>query len=356
MTRFYPLPVREIRSETADCISLVLDVPEEWKNVFQFTQGQYLTFRVHLGGEELRRSYSICSSPLDAELRVAVKLVPGGVFSTFAHTSLHEGDVLETLPPAGRFFTPLDPAHKKRYVAFAAGSGITPILSLIKTTLRTEPQSEFTLVYGNRSRASVIFKEEIESLKNRYMGRLAIHHVLSRELPDAPILGGRIDAGKCRAFFERLISVKGVDEWFICGPEEMMLEVRAELEAAGVERKHIHIELFAAASPRAGKAASESGKQPSGKVSQISVRLDGVSFQMEVAQEGEALLDVALRHGADLPYACKGGVCCTCRARLIEGEVVMDVNYGLEPDEIAAGFILTCQAHPRSEKVVVDFD
>jgi ring-1,2-phenylacetyl-CoA epoxidase subunit PaaE len=352
---FHALTIKEIRKETPECVSISFDVPEELKEQFVYKQGQSLTLRTRLDGEEVRRSYSICSSPADGELRIAVKQVEHGVFSQYANSQLKKGDVLEAMPPVGKFFTELHEDNKKSYVAFAAGSGITPILSIIKTTLLTEPNSEFTLVYGNRNRHSIIFKEELEALKNRFIDRFRVIHILSREKMDAPINFGRIDAEKCTALFDKAIDVSTTDEFFLCGPEEMIFSVRDCLEAKGVEKKHIHFELF---NTTAGKKQTAATRQENTNEikSKITIKLDGSAFDFDLGFEGESILDAALKQGADLPFACKGGVCCTCRAKLVEGEVDMDVNYALEQEELERGFILTCQSHPRTERVVIDFD
>lgn len=359
MIHFHPLTIKEVRPETDDCVSLSFDVPEELKHTFRFSQGQSLTMRAKLNGEEVRRTYSLCSSPLDNEWRVAIKKVDGGLFSSYANTKLKKGDVLEVMPPVGKFNTPLNPAQQKHYVAIAAGSGITPILSIINTTLRTEPRSQFTLIYGNRTRASIIFKEELEALKNKFIDRFTIHHVLSREQPDAPVYYGRIDEPKCELLFTRLVDIGKADEFFLCGPEEMIFCVKKFLESKGIGKHHIHFELFTIPGENSSVSRQPSrGRQPAseGPSSSITVKLDGVMFDFQLPAQGQSILDAALAQGADLPYACKGGVCCTCRAKLVEGQVNMEVNYGLEQDEIDQGFILTCQAHPITPKVVVDFD
>jgi len=363
-SHFRTLTIEDIRRETADCVSIAFEVPPELKEEFLFHQGQNVTVRLLIDGQEVRRSYSICSSPLDGELRIAVKKVPAGVFSTYANEQLQKGHTLEVLPPTGKFYTELTPANRKHYLAFAAGSGITPVLSLIKTTLALEPDSTFTLVYGNRQRQSILFREELEALKNRYIQRLSLHHVLSREQMDIPLNQGRIDVRKCEELCGRLIDLPTVDEVFLCGPSEMIFSVRDWLELQGVARKKIHFELFQTQSGEPGAGRETVGKKPQqassptekDKVSQVTVRLDGVNHEFQLPYEGGSVLDAALMEGADLPFACKGGVCCTCRAKLIEGKVEMEVNYALEADEVAAGFILTCQSHPRSEKVVIDFD
>ncbi len=357
-SHFHPLTVKEVRQETNDCVSIRFDIPEPLKAIFKYKQGQHITLRAFVGGQELRRSYSLCSSPLDQEeFRIAVKKIDQGIFSGFANEQLKVGDVLELMPPMGNFFTPVDPIHHKRYTAFAAGSGITPLFSIIKTVLRSEPNSHFTLIYGNRNRHSIIFREEIEGLKNKYLDRFQVVYILSREKTDAPINAGHIDEAKCKLLFDKMIDLHNTDEFFICGPEAMIFTVKELLEKAGVADKKIHFELFSSPGQSSPAAVKEiSTKESSKEKSRITVKLDGVSFDFDLGYDGEAILDAALKQGADLPYACKGGVCCTCRAKLVEGKVDMDVNYGLEPEELARGFILTCQSHPRSARLVVDFD
>ena len=358
-THFHALRIKDICKETAECVSIAFEIPEALKPEFLFTQGQNITLKTTLNGQEIRRSYSICSGIADNELRVAVKKVDNGLFSTFANKKLQAGDTIEILPPSGRFFTTLHAANKKNYLAFAAGSGITPILSIIKTTLATEPQSSFTLVYGNRNRASIIFKEQLEALKNRFTARFVLHHILSREKTDAAINHGRINKEKCLQLGEKLVDLTGMDEVFICGPEEMIFSVKEGLEQKGVSSHRIHFELFTTPGQKTGGAStggSTTTAAPTGKISKVTVKLDGIAFDFDLPYNSDAILDAALQQGADLPFACKGGVCATCRARLVEGQVEMDNNYALEPEEVKAGFILTCQSHPRSEKVVVDFD
>lgn len=356
--KFYPLKVKEVRPETADCVSVSLEVPEELVERFKFAPGQYLTFRRHFGDAEVRRSYSICSSPKDGELRVAIKKVEEGKFSTYAHGELEKGEVLDVMPPMGKFTPKQTAKTHKEYLAFAAGSGITPIMSIMKHTLESEPDSSFTLIYGNRGKNSIIFREEIEALKNKYMLRLRIYHVLSREYMDIPLFSGRIDAAKTAEFCKSLVDVSAVDEAFICGPEEMILSVRDKLVELGMPAENVHIELFT--SPDQPKASHEkwveSHKSQGGPMSKVSITLDGNTFEIELGFTGESILDAALKSGADLPYACKGGVCCTCRALVTEGEVEMEVNYALDQHEVQQGYVLTCQAHPRTERVVVDFD
>lgn len=352
---FSPLSIKEIRKETADCVSVVFDIPETLKTGFAFKQGQSLTIRATINNEEVRRTYSICSSPLENECRIAVKKVDGGLFSTFANERLKKGDTLDVMQPVGKFYTELDPAQSKQYLAFAAGSGITPVLSLIKTTLATEPLSSFSLVYGNRSRGSIIFFEELEGLKNKYMERFTLLHVLSREKTDSPVSFGRINADKLTDL-SKWVDYFRIDEFFICGPEEMIFTVKDYLTGTGIDKKRIHFELFT--SPGQKKSVTHSQQvMDNGPKSQVSIQLDGRSFDFELSLNSDTtILDAALKKGADLPYACKGGMCCTCKAKLLEGEVMMDVHWGLEEEEIEQGYILTCQSHPKTEKIVVDFD
>jgi ring-1,2-phenylacetyl-CoA epoxidase subunit PaaE len=353
---FHPLTVKEVRRETGDCVSVLFTIPDALKETFAFTQGQNITLRATVDGEDLRRSYSICSAPHEGELRVAIKKVAGGLFSTYANEQLTAGDVLEVLPPTGRFFVPLDANNQKHYVAFVAGSGITPVISIIKTTLQNEPQSRFTLVYGNRSRPSIIFFEQLEALKNKYVSRFNLIHLLSREKTDAPISFGRLDMDKLTAL-EKLVPYQTADAFFICGPAEMIFCVKDFLEKAGVDAKKVHFELFASPGQQQKRVAKETGETETGPQCQVSIKLDGRSFDFQLPLNSElSLLDAALQKGADLPFACKGGVCCTCRAKLLQGEVTMDVNYALEHDEVEQGFILTCQSHPKTDMIVVDFD
>ncbi len=359
-THFYPLRVKDISRETPDCVSISFDIPEELSGLFQYNPGQYLTLRTHIGDTEVRRSYSICSAPADQELRIAVKQVDMGKFSTFANQDMKVDAGIEVMPPMGKF-SPKDLSVKGRnYLAIAAGSGITPVMSIMKTILEQDDTATFTLIFGNRNRGSIIFKERIEALKNKHLQRLSIYHVFTRETMDTPLFNGRLNAEKIAGFCDKLIDLSQIDEVFICGPEEMILSVRDYfLKVRKMDQHQVHMELFSSPDqPRHVNEAWEEKQQaidPS-KTSRVTVKLDGRSFDMNLGYVGESILDAALQQGADLPYACKGGVCCTCRAKLVEGEVDMEVNYALEPDEIANNFILTCQSHPRTERVVVDFD
>lgn len=351
---FHKLAIKDIRKETSDCVSIAFHIPAEIEKDFLFTHGQNVTVRFHTGKEEVRRSYSICTSPLENELRIAVKKVEGGIFSTFANDRLAKGDMLEVLPPTGNFFTRVSASNRKDYVFMAAGSGITPVISIIKTILATEPDSALTLVYGNKSRQSIIFKKEIEALKDKYLRRFRVFHILSREKTDTDFNYGRIDVSKCY-HLSRLINFRIIDDFFICGPEQMIFTVKDFLEGWGIDPARIHFELFTTPvrkiteKPVGEKPAHEEGCD-------ITVRVDGHSVDFKLGFEGATILDEALSRGVDLPFACKGGVCCTCKAKLIEGEVEMEANYGLEKNEVKEGFILTCQAHPRSSRVIIDYD
>jgi len=358
MPKFHPLKVRDIRRETEDAVSVSFEVPAELQEEYKFIQGQYLTLKTDLNGEEVRRSYSICRSPLDNDLRVAIKKVEGGVFSTYANDVLEVGTVLDVMTPIGRFYTPIDPDNEKHYVAFAAGSGITPVMAHMRTALAMEPKSEFTLIYGNKSTSSIIFKEEIEDLKDEYMDRLRVYHILSRENNEFPLFNGRIDAEKCDTFMKYFIQPETIDEVFVCGPAPLIENVRKAMKDAGLDRKKVHFELFASPQQLAEREGYEKPKREKkeGFQAKVDIILDGVTNSFTMDSEDTNILDAALKNGADLPFACKGGVCATCRAKLEEGKVDMEVNYSLEPDELERGFILTCQAHPTMEKVVVNFD
>lgn len=353
---FHPLTVKAITKETSDCVSVLFDVPVQLQSAFTFSQGQNLSLKKKLDGQEIRRTYSICSSPLDNELKIAIKKVEGGLFSGYANEQLAVGDTLEVMSPAGKFNTTLDASQSKNYLAFAAGSGITPVISLIKTTLAVEPNSSFTLVYGNKNRGSIIFFEELEGLKNKYMNRFTLLHVLSREKTDSAINFGRITTEKLNELV-KLIDYTSVDEYFICGPEEMIFTVRDFVENMNVNKKKIHFELFTSPGQKTTFTQKKETGDRSGPKSNITIKLDGrtVDFELPLGSD-TTILDAALAQGADLPYACKGGMCCTCKAKLLEGEVMMDVHWGLEEEEIEKGFILTCQSHPKTEKIVVDFD
>ena len=327
-------------------------MPRELAPDFAFTQGQHVTLRTRLDGEELRRSYSICAGVDDGELRVAIKKVPGGVFSTYANASLKRGDAIDVLTPEGRFHTALDAEQAKHYVALAAGSGITPVLSLIKTTLKREPRSRFTLLYCNRRIATAMFQEDLEDLKDRYLGRFTLYNLFSREHQDVELFNGRLDAAKLNAFAAMLLPIDTVDEAFVCGPGAMLDELEAALHELGMPPEHIHLERFGI--PGSGPAHhAEPGDAAQALVTVI---LDGGRREVEFHRDDASLLEAALREGLDLPYSCKGGMCCTCRAKVLEGKVRMDKNYSLEQRDLDAGFVLACQAHPLTDRVVLSYD
>jgi ring-1,2-phenylacetyl-CoA epoxidase subunit PaaE len=350
--RFHTLRIAEVRRETPDAISLRFDVPAELRGEYAFVQGQHLTLRTQLDGEELRRTYSICAGVDDGELRVAIKQVAGGRFSSWANQALRTGDRIDVLTPDGRFHTPLNPGNAKHYVAFAAGSGITPVLSLVKTTLKREPRSRFTLLYCNRRQSSVLFQEELEDIKDRYLARFTLYNLFSREHQEVELFNGRLDAAKVRAFAEALLPADTIDEAFVCGPGAMLDEVAAALHGLGLPAGQVHLERFGVP----GSAPGHHVEPQDAPHALITVIADGVKREVEFRQGDASILDAALRSGLDLPYSCKGGMCCTCRGKLLEGRARMDKNYSLEPKDLAAGFILTCQAHPLSERVVVSYD
>ncbi|HYQ40085.1 MAG TPA: 1,2-phenylacetyl-CoA epoxidase subunit PaaE [Pseudomonas sp.] len=356
MSQFHPLTIREVRAETADAVSVAFAVPPELRDTFRYVQGQHLILRASLDGEEVRRPYSICTSVADDELRVAIKRVAGGRFSNFANDQLRAGQTLEVLPPAGHFFIPLDPARAGRYLAVAAGSGITPILSILKTTLETEPHSRFTLLYGNRSRADTLFHAQLERLQQQYPERLRLVLVFSREPQPLALNNGHIDAAKCDALVASGIAVSELDAAFLCGPQAMTEVVRDTLQRHGLAAERIHFELF---NVEASTATREHETAPSAGAtvpSQVTLICDGRRHGFALAGDGPSILDAGLAQGLELPYSCKAGVCATCKCRLVEGEVAMDANFALEDHEIAAGYVLCCQAHPRSATVVLDFD
>jgi ring-1,2-phenylacetyl-CoA epoxidase subunit PaaE len=353
--RFHNLTVADIRKETPDCISIAFGIPEEWKETFAFRPGQNLVLRTHVDGEEIRRNYSLCSSPLDGECRIAVKRLPGGRFSNWIHDHMHIGDSIDVLPPSGRFCPILPTQGRHTYVAFAAGSGITPVMSILSHTLATNPDSRFLLVYGNRDSRHIIFREPLEALKNRYLQRLQIMHVLSRELRDAELHSGRIDATTCHAIDRSVLPLATVDDFFLCGPAGMVETVGEQLKAMGIDPGRIHTERFHAPGIPTVQADPDQAAKPA-STCRVSLRLDGTLSYFDAPSHGETILDAAIRQGIDLPFACKGGMCGTCRARLLSGQVRMDQQFALEPEELRNGFILTCQSHPVSPELTIDFD
>lgn len=357
MSRFYPLKVTDVKRETSDCVSVAFDVNGHDPSLFDFEAGQYITLKQKINGEDVRRSYSLCSSPGEEQLRVAIKKVIGGRFSTYANEELEAGTVLEVMPPQGNFKRKVD-TENATFVAFAAGSGITPVMSLIKDTLAHDDSSEFILFYGNKATDQIIFREELEGLKNKYLSRLQIFYILSQEVQDAPIFNGRMDKEKVRSYAQYFFNPGEVDQFFICGPEPMIWAVKEALEALDIEQSRISFELFNSKASEADheKYTGTLKEENIENKSQIAVILDGIEIEFALGYKGQSILDAALKTGADLPFACKGGVCSTCKAKLLEGEVEMEVNYALEPDEVDAGYILTCQSHPRTPKVKVDYD
>lgn len=356
MAKFYPLTVADVQRETRDAVAVTLEVPAEHKDVFQFKPGQYLTFRKMIDGEELRRSYSICAAVQEPHLRVGIKKVQGGRFSTWANEQLAPGEVLEAMPPMGSFHVPLDPANRKHYVAFAGGSGITPVLGIIKTTLLTEPHSSFTLFYGNRASSAIMFREELEDIKNSNLRRFQLVHILDREKQEIELFNGILDRAKCDMLLQHWVSVPDIDTAFICGPEAMMLQVSEALQAAGLDKQQIKFELFTSQAPKGPRKVQPQAVSSVENACQATIIIDGRARALDMQKGTKTILDAALEEGLELPYACKGGVCSTCRALLSEGEVDMDANFALEDYEVKRGYILTCQSYPITDKVVVDFD
>lgn len=357
--QFYPLAVKDLQKETDHAVVLTLAVPEELEQTFQFIQGQYLTLEHEIAGETIRRSYSICTGLDDAELKVAIKHVEGGVFSSWANEQLKAGEVLNVMPPRGDFHSAIDPQKPKNYLCICAGSGITPILSIIKTVLAREPDSSVTLLYGNQRTASMMFRNDLAFIKNAYLERFHWVNIFSREPQESDLFFGHLDNRKGGALNRRLIHIRGYDEFFLCGPEAMISEVSRGLRGEGIEEKNIHFELFAASAEKAREAIERHharAQEYGDMVSEVSLLSDGREYMFKLSTDGENILDAGLRNGIDLPFSCKGGVCATCKARLLEGEVDMDLNQSLRQEEIDAGYILTCQSHPISKKIVLDFD
>jgi ring-1,2-phenylacetyl-CoA epoxidase subunit PaaE len=356
MSKFYPLSVAKVHNETRDCIAVTFTVPPELQDSFKYQQGQHLTLRASVNDEDLRRSYSICSAVQDGALRVAIKRTPGGAFSTWANDTLKPGATIEVMPPMGHFNVPLAADQQRNYMAFAAGSGITPVLSIIKTTLLTEPHSRFTLFYGNRASSSVIFKNELMELKDIYLERLNIVYVMSREQQDIELFNGRITKEKTQQLLQHWIDIEDYDVAFICGPEDMMHGVSEALQEAGMPKANIKIELFAASIPKHQHKPRPQVDGAAAQQTEVTVILDGNASTFTMAKDKESILDAGLRAGIDMRYSCKGGVCSTCRCKVLDGKVDMDVNYALEDYEIARGFVLSCQSFPTTDRVVVDFD
>ncbi len=356
MAKFHNIRVKDVYKETKDCSVITFDVPEELHQEFDFRQGQHLTLKAIINGEDVRRSYSLCSSPVDKEWKVAVKEIFEGQFSNYVSKKLKAGDMLEVMAPTGNFGVEVSPESAKTYVAFAAGSGITPILSIIKTHLSLEPNAKFKLFYLNRTAKSIIFKEEIEALRNTFFGRFEIFYFLTKENRDIELFNGRFTAEKIQKLTKSLIAVEDVDECFICGPEDMIFLIRDELNKAGLDKDKIHYELFVSGLSEEDKKRAAAALESKVSGTDITILDGGKEFHFIMSEEYDNILDGALAAGADLPFACKGGVCSTCKCQLKEGSVAMKVNYALEDKEVAQNFILSCQAVPTSKKLVVDFD
>lgn len=353
--RFHTLKVKDIRQETNDAVSIALSVPTEFAENYKYTPGQYLTFRTTIDGEDVRRSYSICTGLHENELRVAVKKMMHGKFSTFANDELKIGDEVEVMTPMGTFTTQINEDTEKSFLFFAGGSGITPIMSLIKTILQTAKKSNVTLIYGNRGFDHIIFRSELEELKNRFMDKFSLMHVFSNEKIGNKLQEGLLDKNQIEKIYKAVLEGQDIDEVFVCGPEPTIYAVKDVFEEAGFDPKKVHFELFT--------SPTQANKKPLPNVvtaekvdANIRIILDGEEILLNLDSDGESILDAAAKAGADVPFSCKGGVCCTCKAKVLEGAARMDVNYALEDDEVEAGYILTCQAHPISEKLVVSFD
>jgi ring-1,2-phenylacetyl-CoA epoxidase subunit PaaE len=355
---FHPLRVRRIEPDTAEAVIVTFEVPPDLRDVFGFTQGQYLTLRRDVDGQDLRRSYSICAGVDDGELRVGVRKVNGGVFSNWINEHLKHGDTIHVMAPQGRFFVPIDIAARRQYLGIAGGSGITPILSIMKTVLGREPHARFTLIYGNRALKSTMFKEEIEDLKNKYLSRLVLHHVFSDEHTDAPLNHGVMNRDKIGEFLHSLVPAQRIDHAFVCGPYQMNDEAEAALLAAGVNEERIHIERFGIA-PQAAQAVGaviHQAQPGDAEIAKVTIIRDGLRREIEFRKDQPSILDCASAAGLEVPFSCTSGVCGTCRAKLVEGTVRMERNFALDKKEVEAGFVLTCQAHPTSERVVLSFD
>lgn len=354
----HTLTIARTHLEPNDTLYVELAVPAELAETFSFQQGQYLTFSAALNGEEVRRSYSVCAA-VGEPLAVAIKKIDGGAFSQYAHEHFKPGTEVNVIAPAGEFTSKLDPQQEKDYLCIAAGSGITPVISIVKTVLEQEPKSRVTLLYGNRRSAQIIFRDQLLWLKNRFMTRLQWINIFSQEPQAAPILNGRIDNRKGGELNQCLIDIAGYDEFFLCGPEAMTSEVARGLRGAGISEDKIHYELFFASAEDAQAAIERHharAEKYAGLTTEVVVRSSGREVSFELTADGENILDGAIDNGMDLPFSCKGGVCATCKAKLLEGEVEMDLNHALSVEEVEAGFVLSCQAHPISKKVVVDFD
>lgn len=354
MSRFLPLTVTDIRKTIRDAVVLTLEPAAESREKFAFVQGQYLTFRRDFDGRELRRNYSVCTGQDEGVLQVGIKRVDGGAFSTFANEQLKVGDVLEAMPPAGRFFD-ANAQVGGHLLGFAGGSGITPVLSILKTALASDPEARFTLVYANRAMNTIMFREELEDLKNRYLGRLSVIHILEHDAQDIDLFTGRIDAEKCGRLFEHWIDVSSVDRAYICGPEPMMLVIADALEGLGLKKEQIRFELFTSAQQGRAKRQAIAAKALTEKATRLSITLDGATRTVEMAKD-QCVLEAALQNALDAPHSCRAGVCSTCRCKILEGEVEMLANHALEDYEVERGYALSCQSYPLTDRLVVSYD
>ena len=353
---FHPLKIAEVRRETPDAVSIRFEVPDELKGAFAFKAGQHLTLRTDLNGEDLRRNYSVCAAPHENEIRIAVKQMPAGRFSSWANSVLQVGQAVDVLPPMGRFVLPQTDEPSPCYVALAGGSGITPVLSILKTILRENPRSRFTLLYGNRDSASIMFLEELAGLKNRYLGRLEVYHFLENEAEEIELFNGRLDRAKCEDLFSSLVDVGAADAFFICGPGPMMDAAEEALKARGVSPDKVFVERFTTGAISAEQLARDEVLQKKAAGTEIIVTLDGRRAKIPFSAEKGNILECVQAAGLPAPYACKGGVCTTCRAKILSGTVTMKKNYGLTDAEVAQGYVLTCQSVPTSQSVVLSYD
>ena len=354
MKQFHPLKIERIERETTDSVRIALAVPSEYEGDYEFLPGQHLPFEISIDGRKLRRTYSICSGVDERPLEIGIRVQPGGAFSEYAASHLSVGDTLDAMPPAGHFHVDLDRGHAKDYLGFAAGSGITPILSMVKSVLEGEPQSRFTLFYGNRKQSTTMFIEDLYALKNRYPERLQLHFVFSQEEQEFPIAAGRLDADKVRELYDHFCAGLEPAEAFVCGPETMIETVTTTLVELGMDADHVHSERFGV--PRETAAVAAAPAPAAADLAAVTVIMDGHKKTFEMRRDDDNIVDAAAGSGIDLPYSCKGGVCATCRCHVREGEVIMATNYGLEPWEVDAGFVLACQSRPVSDTVLLDYD
>jgi ring-1,2-phenylacetyl-CoA epoxidase subunit PaaE len=354
MKQFHPLKIERIEPETNDSVRIALAVPAEHESEYEFLPGQHLPFEIEIGGRKLRRTYSICSGVDERPLEIGIRVQQGGAFSQHAASQLSVGDTLDAMPPAGHFHIDLDKSNVRDYLGFAAGSGITPLLSMIKSVLEAEPQSRFTLFYGNRKQSTTMFIEDLYALKNRYPARLQLHFVFSREEQEFPIAAGRLDADKVRELWRHFCKGLEPDEAFVCGPDTMIEAVTGTLVELGMAADHVHSERFGV--PREDAAARPPATAKAADHATVTIIMDGHKKTFEMRRDDENIVDAAAEQGIDLPYSCKGGVCATCRCHVREGEVTMAANYGLEPWEVESGYVLACQSRPVSDAVLLDYD